>query len=71
MLQVSKDLMIPNHPYTKFSTGNVRTLASGDAEKNKAEVTKAMRAFHVKHYRPENMVCALTPYFFYLSCETM
>lgn len=56
MLQVSKDLMVSDHPYTKFSTGNVRTLASGDAEKNKAEVTKAMRAFHVKHYRPENMV---------------
>ena len=56
MLQVTKDLMIPDHPYAKFSTGNVRTLASGDAEKNKFEVTKAMREFHVKHYKPENMV---------------
>lgn len=57
MLQVTKDLMIPDHPYAKFSTGNVKTLASGDAEKNKFEVTKAMREFHVKHYKPENMVC--------------
>lgn len=48
--------MLPDHPYAKFSTGNVKTLASGDAEKNKYEVTKAMRAFHVKHYKPENMV---------------
>ena len=56
MLQVTKDLMIPNHPYAKFSTGNVKTLANGDAEKNKFEVTKAMREFHVKHYKPENMV---------------
>ena len=47
MLQVTKDLMIPNHPYAKFSTGNVKTLANGDAEKNKFEVTKAMREFHV------------------------
>ena len=38
MLQVTKDLMIPNHPYAKFSTGNVKTLANGDAEKNKFEV---------------------------------
>jgi secreted Zn-dependent insulinase-like peptidase len=58
MLQVTKDLMIPDHPWAKFSTGNVKTLASGDAEKNKFEVTKAMREFHVKHYKPENMVCS-------------
>lgn len=51
--------MLPDHPYAKFSTGNVKTLASGDAEKNKFEVTKAMRAFHVKHYKPENMVGSL------------
>ena len=59
ILQVVKDLMLPDHPYAKLSTGNVKTLASGDAEKNKFEVTKAMRAFHVKHYKPENMVGSL------------
>ena len=56
MLQVTKDLMMPDHPYAKFSTGNVKTLARGDAEGNKGDVTRAMRAFHVKHYKPENMV---------------
>jgi insulysin len=59
ILQVTKNLMLQNHPYAKFSTGNVNTLASGDAEKNKFDVTKAMRKFHVEHYRPENMALSL------------
>jgi insulysin len=67
ILQVVKDLMLPDHPYAKFSTGNVKTLASGDAEKNKYEVTKAMRAFHVKHYKPENMVRSLLSFLSFLS----
>ena len=59
--------MLPDHPYAKFSTGNVKTLASGDAEKNKYEVTKAIRAFHVKHYKPENMVRSLLSFIYFLS----
>lgn len=59
ILQVTKNLMLQNHPYSKFSTGNVNTLASGDAEKNKFDVTKAMRKFHVDHYKPSNMALSL------------
>ena len=57
--QVAKDLMVPDHPYTKFSTGNVHTLAGGDAEAHAAELAAAMRAFHRRHYRPRHMALAL------------
>jgi hypothetical protein len=40
----------------------------GDAEKNKFDVTKAMRKFHVKHYRPENMALSLVGIFLLFVC---
>ena len=59
VVQVMKNLMISSHPFTKFSTGNVQTLADGDAEQNAASVSHIMRCFHSYHYRPENMVLSL------------
>ena len=59
VLQVTKDLIIKDHPYAKFSTGNVRTLAYGDAEMNAPDLSKAMRNFHLHHYKPENMALCL------------
>lgn len=59
VLQVMKDQMIENHPYKKFSTGNVNTLARGNAIDNANEVKDAMRTFHNKYYQPQKMALAL------------
>lgn len=55
-LQVMKDLISPSSTYSKFSTGNVNTLAKGNAVENAATVRTAMRNFHSRHYKPSNMV---------------
>lgn len=59
ILQVIKHQIIENHPYAKFSTGNINTLASGDAIKNANEVRDAMRMFHERYYLPQNMALSL------------
>ena len=53
MLQVMKDLLIKTVPYSKFSTGNVHTLALSDADKHAKELAHIMKDFHAQHYRPE------------------
>lgn len=53
-LQILKALADPNHHYSKFSTGNSKTLPA--VNEDKAEfVREALLAFHKKHYTPENM----------------
>jgi len=59
ILQLMKDFVVPESPYKKFSTGNLRTLADGDAEGNRERVTRLMRAFHDKHYKPNNMALSI------------
>lgn len=54
-----KDLLLPGHRYKKFSTGNVGTIAGGDAVGNAKLVSAEMRRFHEEHYRPENMALCL------------
>jgi secreted Zn-dependent insulinase-like peptidase len=59
MLQVLKDTYSPETSYVKFSTGNVRTLANGDAEKYAADTRAQMMAFHSRYYKPQNMAVAM------------
>jgi insulysin len=54
-LQILKALADPLHHYSKFSTGNIKTLPAVDGEKG-AFVREALLAFHKRHYRPDNMV---------------
>ena len=62
-LQVTKDCIINGHPYKKFSTGNVRTLAHGtrqtDTNLYAEEVSEVMREFHQQYYRPQHMALSL------------
>lgn len=53
--QILKDLGDPEHYYTKFSTGNSKTLSTKTPEELQA-VRQALLAFHKYHYRPENLV---------------
>jgi len=53
-LQILKDLVDPDHYYSKFSTGNSETLPTDDPEKLN-HIREALLAFHRKHYRPEKM----------------
>jgi insulysin len=57
-LQVLKDIGDPNHYYTKFSTGNAQTLPTQTPEQLKS-VREALLAFHLKHYRPENLTVVI------------
>jgi secreted Zn-dependent insulinase-like peptidase len=60
-LQILKALADPRHYFSKFSTGNSRTLPTNDPEKLDW-IREALLAFHRKHYRPENMtVCIAGP----------
>ena len=63
LLQVTKDCIIDGHPYKKFSTGNVRTLAHGtrqtDTNLYAEEVSEVMREFHQQYYRPQHMALSL------------
>lgn len=63
-LQILKALADKDHHYSKFSTGNAKTLAMDDSENNthtdeesKSQfIREALLAFHRKHYRPDNYV---------------
>ena len=58
-LQIFKALCDPDHYYTKFSTGNAKTLPT---EERLTYVRDALLAFHRKHYRPDNLtVCVAGP----------
>ena len=57
-LQVLKELVDPNHYYSKFSTGNSDTLRTDDPEKLNY-IREALLAFHRKHYRPEKMTVVI------------
>ncbi|KAL3920123.1 MAG: hypothetical protein SGILL_003418 [Bacillariaceae sp.] len=60
-LQILKALADPQHYFSKFSTGNSKTLPTDDPEKLEW-IREALLAFHRKHYRPENMtVCIAGP----------
>ena len=57
-LQVWKSLLDPAHPYSKFSTGNMKTLlkgSSGDVN----ETLQIMQAYYAKYYTPERMTLSL------------
>lgn len=57
-LQILKDVGDSDHYYTKFSTGNSKTLQTDDPEKLEF-VRSALLAFHAKHYNPENMTVVI------------
>ncbi|MGK3735053.1 MAG: insulysin [Bacillariaceae sp.] len=57
-LQILKDLVDPNHYYSKFSTGNSETLPTDDPEKLN-NIREALLAFHRKHYKPEKMTVVI------------
>jgi len=59
LLQVIKDLMVPGEKYAKFSTGNVNTLAKGNATENAPELAAILKRFHQLHYKPANMALCL------------
>ena len=59
MLQVLKDVITPSCAYKKFSTGNVKTLAGGDAVSNAATLATQMKQFYAQHYRPDQMTLSL------------
>ena len=59
-LQILKALADQSHHYSKFSTGNIKTLPAVDTEgggddEKAAFVRQALLAFHRRHYRPDNM----------------
>lgn len=49
-LQVFKSLLLPNHRYAKFSTGNAKTLAKGSPEENSLTTRTVMQEFYRKNY---------------------
>ena len=53
-LQILKALADKGHYFSKFSTGNSKTLTTLDEEKLEW-IRSALLAFHRKHYRPENI----------------
>ena len=59
MLQCMKDVLVTSTGYKKFSTGNVQTLARGDAAANGAELAEEMKRFYSLHYRPSCMTLSL------------
>ena len=59
LLQVVKDLIIPESSYKKFSTGNVRTLAMGNASEYAPELAAILKRFHQLHYKPSKMALSL------------
>jgi len=59
MLQVLKHQIDPASQYSKFSTGNLRTLAFGDVAKYGENLSSAIRSFHSEHYQPRRMAVAM------------
>ena len=57
-LQILKDLADQTHYYSKFSTGNAKTLPTNEPEKLEW-LRKALLAFHRKHYHPEKMTVVI------------
>ena len=57
-LQILKDLVDPDHYYSKFSTGNSETLPTDDPEKLN-NIREALLAFHRQHYQPEKMTVVI------------
>ncbi|GAX23713.1 hypothetical protein FisN_12Hh290 [Fistulifera solaris] len=51
-LQVLKDLADTNHYYSKFSTGNSKTMPTTTPEEVE-HLRDVLLAFHAKHYRPD------------------
>ena len=61
-LQVMKSLIISDHRYAKFSTGNSDTLAKGDPDIEAPKTREVMSNFYKKYYRPSEMsVCFVGP----------
>ncbi|KAL6770545.1 hypothetical protein ACKKBF_B31700 [Auxenochlorella protothecoides x Auxenochlorella symbiontica] len=48
-LQLWKHTANPDHPFSRFATGNLETLLDGPARKN-VEVHTRLKEFYVKHY---------------------
>jgi len=59
LLQVLKHQIDPNSQYSKFSTGNLKTLAYGDTDKYGENLSDMIRGFHAAHYQPQSMAVAL------------
>lgn len=53
-LQIFKDLCSEEVYFSKFSTGNSRTLPTGKDE-DLERIREALLTFHRKHYRPDNL----------------
>lgn len=58
-LQVLKSLLLSSNSYSKFSTGNVRTLARSNITEYSDDIAALMKAFHSKYYQPQNMAVVL------------
>ncbi|KAL7566713.1 hypothetical protein ACA910_017769 [Epithemia clementina (nom. ined.)] len=53
-MQILKDLCNDNVYFSKFSTGNSRTLPTQE-EQDLERIREALLTFHRKHYRPDNL----------------
>ena len=53
-MQILKDLCDLQHSFSKFSTGNARTLPTAE-EHDLERIREALLTFHRKHYRPDNL----------------
>lgn len=59
MLQVLKYLTSSQNLYYKYSTGNLFTLAYNDVAEYNSMLSKEIKDFHGKYYRPEEMALCL------------
>lgn len=59
LLQVLKHQVDPDSRYSKFSTGNLHTLAYGDEKKYGQHLADTIRSFHQRYYHPHAMAVAL------------
>ncbi len=58
-LQTLKSLIVDNEVYKNFSTGNVETLAFGNASEYAPELAAIMKEFHRLYYKPDSMQLSL------------
>ncbi len=58
-LQVLKHQILPTSDYSKFSTGNLRTLAFNELTTYGEGLSQKIRDFHQKYYRPREMAVSL------------
>jgi secreted Zn-dependent insulinase-like peptidase len=62
MLQIVKNLITIDTPYSKFSTGNINTLAYGDINEYGNTLTHHIKTFHKQYYHPKEMaLCLIGP----------